>query len=58
MSGHPGVTGVTTGPPAPAGVGPRELGPGLEGATWGTGDPSPAAGGASPGSHCGVARCQ
>jgi hypothetical protein len=57
MSGHPSVIGVTTGPPAPAGLGPRELSPGLEGAARGTGDPSPAVGG-SPGSHCGVARCQ
>jgi hypothetical protein len=56
MSGHPSVIGVT-GPPAPAGLGPRELSPGLEGAARGTGDASPAAGG-SQGSHCGVARCQ
>ena len=57
MSDHSGVTGVTTGPPAPAGLGPRELSPGLD-AAWGTGDPWPAAGGASQGSHCGVAGCQ
>jgi hypothetical protein len=57
MSGHPGVIGVTTGPPASAGVGPRELGPGLGGAAWGTGDPSPA-GDRAQGSHSGVARCQ
>jgi hypothetical protein len=58
MGGHPGVIGVRTAPPAPAGVGPRELRPGLEGAGWRTGDPSPAASGASQGSRCGVARCQ
>jgi len=58
MSGHPGVIGVRTAPPVSAGVGPRELRPGLEGAARRTGGPSPAASGASQGSHCGVARCQ
>lgn len=57
MSGHPGVMGVTADPPVPAGAGPRELSPGLEGAAWGTGDP-PLAGGGSHESYCGVARCQ
>jgi hypothetical protein len=58
MSGHPGVMGVTADPPVPAGAGPRELGPGLEGAAWGTGDPPPAGRGGSHESYCGVARCQ
>jgi len=58
MSGHPGVIGVRTAPPVSAGVGPRELRPGLEGAAWRTGDPSPAGSGGSRGSYCGVARCQ
>ena len=58
MSGHPGVMGVTTDPPVPAGVGPRELIPGLEGAAWRTGDPSLAGRGGSQESYCGVARCQ
>jgi hypothetical protein len=57
MSGHPGVIGVTTGPPAPAGLGPRELSPAHEDAARGTGDRPPAAAG-SHGSHRGVARCQ
>src|SRR4029077_5316595 len=42
MSGHPGVIGVTTGPPAPASLGPRELSPGLEDAARRTGDRPPA----------------
>jgi hypothetical protein len=58
MSGHPGVMGVTADPPVPAGAGPRELGPGLEGAAWRAGDPPLAGRGASQESYYGVARCQ
>jgi hypothetical protein len=57
MSGHPGVMGVTADPPVPAGAGPRQLGPGLEGAARGAGNPRPAGGGSQE-SYCGVARCQ
>jgi hypothetical protein len=58
MSGHPGVMGVTADPPVPAGAGLRALGPGLEGAARGTGDPPAAGSGGSQESYCGVARCQ
>jgi hypothetical protein len=58
MSGHRDVMGVTADPPVPGGAGPRELGPGLEGAAWGTGDPRQAGGGGPQESYCGVARCQ
>jgi hypothetical protein len=58
MSGHPGVMDVTTGPSGPAGVGPRELGPGPGDAARGTGDPSPAGSDGPHESHSGVARCQ
>jgi hypothetical protein len=57
MSGHPGVMGVTADPPVAAGAGPRQLGPGLEGAARGAGNPRPAGGGSQE-SYCGVARCQ
>jgi hypothetical protein len=58
MSGHRDVMGVTADPPVPASTGPRELGPGLEGAAWGTDDPRPAGSGGSQESYCGVGRCQ
>ena len=58
MSGHPGGMGVTTDPPAPAGGGPRRLGPGLAGAARGNGDPSRAGHGGTQESYYGVARCQ
>jgi hypothetical protein len=58
MSGHPGVMDVTTGPPAPAGGGPRELGPAPGDAPWGTGDPWPAGSDGPRESHSGLARCQ
>jgi hypothetical protein len=58
MSGHPGVMGVTPDPAVPAGAGPRELGPGLAGAAWGTDDPPPAGRGGSQESYWAVARCQ
>jgi hypothetical protein len=54
MSGHPGAMGVTTDPPAGAGAGSRELGPGLDRAARETDDP----GGGSQGNHFGVSRCQ
>jgi hypothetical protein len=52
MSGHPGAMGVMTDPPAGAGAGPRELGPGLDRAARGTDEPN------GSGSMCGVSRCQ
>jgi len=58
MSGHPGVMGVTTDPPARAGGGPRRLDPGLAGTARESGDPSPAGHGGSQASYYGVARCQ
>jgi len=51
MSGHPGAMGVTD-PPAGAGAGPRELGPGLDRAARETDEPR------GGGSMCGVSRCQ
>jgi hypothetical protein len=58
MSGHPGAMGVTTDRPAGAGAGSRELSPGLDGAAWGTDDPSLARSGGPHRSYCGVSRCQ